>query len=117
MTIKAFGLVSFILLAMCLTGCITRTTTVTRSSGGSKSDAREVKYSLDGNGGISGAGDASTVTFAEGKVVVEKARVLVNDKEAAKIPEATKLILVDYTAKTLTVTADGAKVHEEKFGK
>jgi RNase P/RNase MRP subunit p29 len=61
--------------------------------------------------------DAATVTFPAGKVIVEKARVLVNDQEVAKVPEETKVVAVDYTGGTLTITADGTKVHEAKHSK
>ena len=74
-----------------------------------------VKFSVDGGGGISMQQDAATVNFAEGKVVVEKARVLLNDKEVAKVPEDAKVVEVDYTAGTLTLTADGTKVYEARL--
>jgi hypothetical protein len=72
---------------------------------------------VDGGGSVFAQADATTVTFAEGKVVVEKARVLLNDKEVAKVPEDAKVVEVDYTAGTLTITADGTKVHESKLRK
>ena len=31
--------------------------------------------------------------------------------------QATKVVLVDYTGGLLTISADGAKVHEAKLGK
>jgi hypothetical protein len=78
---------------------------------------REVKYSLDGNGKANFVGELATIDFSEGKVVVEKNRILFNDKEVAKVPEATKLVAVDYTDGLLTITADGAKVHEGRLKK
>jgi hypothetical protein len=85
------------------------------SGGGSMGGGREVKFSLDGGGGISSQQDRATVNFTEGKVVVEKARVLLNDKEVAQVPENTKVVAIDYTAGTLTVTADSTKVYEAKL--
>jgi hypothetical protein len=98
-----------------LAGCASRTET--RSTGGTKIDGREVKFALDGNGGVTSTAGMTTVTFSQGKVIVEKTRVLVNDKEVASVAEDVKVVTVDYTAKTLTVTADGTKIHEEKLGK
>src|SRR5947209_13973458 len=107
--LRSFGFIAVVLLAgLTLAGCRTRTSGISggRSSGGTKSGSREVKFSLDGGGGIWTQADASTVTFAEGKVVVEKARVLFNDKEVAQFPEDTKIVEVDYIGGTLTITAD-----------
>src|SRR5690242_21136674 len=63
-----------------------------RSSGGASNDAREVKFSVDGGGGIGMEHGIATINFAEGKVVVEKARVLLNDKEIATVPADTKVV-------------------------
>ena len=98
----------------------------TRSSGGGGMvGGREVKFALDGPGGIKPGGERRTngsieeipaiVEFTGGKVSVEKARVLLNDKEVAKLPENTKVVAVDYTGGTLTITADGTKVYEAKL--
>lgn len=96
---------------------------VMRSSGeGGMAGGRQVKFDLDGPGGITPGGTRSTngvveetpaiVHFTGGKVTVEKARVLLNNVEVAKLPDDTKVVAVDYTAGTLTITADGKKVYE-----
>ena len=105
----------FFLMGVCLIGC--GSGTVQHSSGSGKSGGREVQFAVDGAGGIVMTQDVATVTFPAGKVIVEKARVLVNDQEVAQIPEETKLVTVDYTGGTLTLTADGAKIHEAKHSK
>jgi len=108
-------------MATSLAGCGSSTTV--RYTGDTKIGDREVKYSLDGPGDVTSTTDAeegvtvSTVTFTGGKVVVEKARVLVNDKEVAKIADDAKVVEVDYTRQMLTIKADGVKIHEAKFGK
>ena len=45
---------------------------------------------------------------------VEKARLLLNGEEVAKLPEEAKLVQINSTAGTLTITADGTKVYESK---
>ena len=60
------------LVLVSLEGCARRTVTVGRATGEAKSGTRVVKFSLDGNGGIVGLQDRATVTFAGGKVIVEK---------------------------------------------
>ena len=54
------------------------------------------------------------------KVIIEKARVLLNDQEVAKLPEDAKVVQVDYTAGTLTMGAGatlnvGAKTVDCRF--
>ena len=114
---RSLGLIAIVLLAVVsLAGCGIRTTS--RSTGGCKMGSREVKFSLDGKGGISQLEqDTAIISFTEGKVVVEKARVLLNEKEVAKVPEDAKVVEVDYDAGTLTITADGSKVHEAELRK
>ena len=56
------------------------------SSGGASNGTREVKFSVDGGGGIVMQEGIATVSFAKGKVVVEKTRVLLNEKELATVP-------------------------------
>ncbi len=77
--------------------------------------SREVKYVVDGNADFMSRNEVTQVNFAGGKVIVERTRILLNDKEVAKIPEATKKVFIDYTDGLLTVTADGTKVHEAKL--
>jgi hypothetical protein len=116
MQLRSNGLIAVVLLVVvCLGGC--GTWTVGRSSGSAGVGPREVKFSLDGPSGIVAQPDSATITFTGGKVVVEKARVLLNDKEVAKVPEGAKVVAVDYTTGTLTITADGTKVHEAQLSK
>jgi len=91
------------------------TGTVGHSSGGASSGSREVKFSVDGGGGIVMQGGIATINFAKGNVVVEKLRVLLNEKEVATLPENVKVVEMDYTAGKLTITADGMIVHETKL--
>jgi hypothetical protein len=114
---RSLGLIDVILLAVdFLAGCGTGTSG--RSSGGASIGPREVKFSVDGNGGVLVQPDAATVTFAEGNVVVEIAVVLLMDKEVAKLPEDAKVMEVDSTAAvTLTITAARTKVHEAMLRK
>ena len=79
--------------------------------------SREVKYSVDGPGQIASKQTAATITFSEGKLVVEKSRVLLNDQEVAKLAEDAKVVEVDYSAGLLTITADGSKVYDAKLRK
>jgi hypothetical protein len=79
---------------------------VTRSSGVAKSGQREVKFSVDGDGSIFAGPDSTTVTFSLGEIVVEESRVLLEGVELATIRADTKVVNVDYTDETLTITAD-----------
>ena len=79
---------------------------------------RKVKYSVDGNGSIIARQRTSAaVVFSRGEIVIEKARVLLNDKELAKISEDAKLVEVGYASGTLTINADGEKVYSSELGK
>jgi len=82
---------------------------------------RQVSASIDGHVGdphkIDQRGDAVVITFAGGELVVEKARITLDGKEVAKVPEAAKKVAFDYTAGKLTGTADGAVVLEMPPGK
>jgi hypothetical protein len=49
--------------------------------------------------------------------VVEKARITLDGKEVAKVPEGAKKVAFDYTAGKLTGTADGAVVLGMPLGK
>lgn len=105
-----------ILAVVALGGCARRTATVDRSTGSATIGSRDVKFSVDGDGGIMGLQDSAAVTFAVGKVIVEKDRILFYDIEVAKMPADAKVVDVGYTSSTLTIRVDGAKVHESKFG-
>ena len=81
-----------------------------RSNLATKAGDREVKASLDGAGFISSDGNTAVISFAAGKLVVEKKAVRLDEEELAKLPEEAKLVEVDYTAGKLTVTADGKSI-------
>lgn len=81
-----------------------------RSILGTRIGDREVKASLDGAGFISSEGDAAAISFAAGKLVVDKGAVRLDGEELAKLPEDAKKVEVDYTGGKLTVTADGKSV-------
>jgi hypothetical protein len=105
-------LVAWIVLASLVVGCGPKT--VGRSILTTTIGTRTVKASVDGPSFISSQDDVATVTFSGGKLVVEKTRVLRDDKEIAQLPaEATK-VDIDYTAGTLSITADGVSVFPTK---
>ena len=81
--------------------------------------SREIKFDLDGLGGITmDAGrKIGFVNCEAGNLAVEQSRLLLDDKEIAKLPEDTKVVLVEFKAGTLTVTADGAIVYSSAAGK
>jgi hypothetical protein len=79
--------------------------------------AREVKAGLDGAGSISSEGDAAVISFAAGKLVVEREAVKLDGEEVAKLPEEAKKVEVDYTAGKLTVLVDGKSVVSERIRK
>jgi predicted esterase len=102
--LRSIGLVAVVILGVSLAGCWAKK--ANRSWGNATVNSRTVKFSVDGSGGVVSQGVSSgsylaTVTFREGKVVVEKATVLFNDKEVAQLPEDTKVVEVDYTSGTL----------------
>ena len=79
---------------------------------------RQIKASLDGgSSSISGHDGAAFITFSGGNLVVEKSRILLDDKEVAKVPEDATHVEIDYTAGTLTATADGVNVLTTKLTK
>ena len=51
------------------------------------------------------------------ELVIGKEQLLVDKKEAAKIPAGAKKFAVAFTAGTLTVTADGAEIFSTTLGK
>ena len=97
------------------TGCGAKT--VGRSELSTKFAAREVKATVDGGAFISLQGDDAIVTFGGGKVVVEKARVVLDGKDIGTLPEEAALVEVDVTAGTLTVTVDGKGIATVKLVK
>ena len=82
---------------------------------------RQMSASIDGHVGdphtIDRRGDAVVITFVGGELVVEKARITLDGKEVAEVPEGAKKVAFDYTAGKLTGTADGVLVLEMPLGK
>ena len=72
---------------------------------------RTVQATVDGGGFISSEADNAIITSGAGKVRVEKDRVLLGEKEIAKIAAAATKIDVVYSNAALTVSADGAQVY------
>ena len=102
---------SFVALSLILAlsnGCGGKT--VGRSRLSTKLPTREVKVSVDGPAWITSQENTAIVTFGNRKLVVEKTRVLLDDKDVATLAEDAALVEVDSTAGTLTVTADGTIV-------
>jgi len=81
---------------------------------GGTSWQREVKFQVQGPGGITTQGNTSTIQFAKGKLLIEEARILLNSKELVAIPQDAKKIEVNYARSQLTITADGKQVHAGK---
>ena len=79
--------------------------------------SREVKYSVEGGGQIASAKTTATITFKDGRIIVEKSRVLWNDREVSPLPEDAKMVEVNYTGGLLTITADGASIYVARIGK
>jgi ABC-type molybdate transport system ATPase subunit len=78
---------------------------------------QEVKASVDGGGFISSDGKTAVITFAGGKLAVEKGAVKLDGEVLAKLPEDARKVEVDYTAGKLTVTADGKSVASRELRK
>src|SRR5262249_58603645 len=82
---------------------------------------RQVSASIEGHTGdphkIGQRGDAVVITFVGGELLVEKARITLDGKEVAKVPEGAKKVAFDYTAGKLTCIADGAVVLQMPLGK
>lgn len=78
---------------------------------------REVKATVDGGAFISSEGDIAILTFSGGKLVVEKDRVQLNNKELATIAEDSKKVDIAYSAGKLTITADGESVLSSELKK
>jgi hypothetical protein len=111
---RKWAVVAFIVIAIQVAGCGTKKTgrSILRTTIG----PRTVTASLDGPGFISSEGDNAIVTFSGGKLVVEKERVLLDNKEVAKIPAEATDVQVDYTGGALSVMAEGAGVYSTKLG-
>jgi hypothetical protein len=102
-----------LVLSLLLTGC--NPLAMGRSTLSSTVGSRVVKATVDGSASIvgtsSGGTSTVTITFSGGKLVITNTSAELDGKEIAKVPEAAKLIEVDYTAKKLTVSADGVRLY------
>jgi hypothetical protein len=90
-------------------GCKPKTTTA-HASLSARVAGREIKASIDGPAFIQPQSDAASITFGNHKVRVEKERLLLDDKETAKIPSSATNVTVVVSNATLTVTADSSNI-------
>jgi hypothetical protein len=89
-------------------GCKPKTTVLASLS--ATVAGREIKASIDGPAFIQPQADSATITFGNHKVRVEKERLLLDDKETAKIPARATNVTVVVSNATLTVTADSTNI-------
>lgn len=103
-----------LLLAVCA-GCTQAD--VTRedaySHGAVQVGLREVRYNLDGGGEVTTRENppAAVIDFERGMLMVDDARVLLNDEEFVPLPDGAKIVRVHYSNHRLWVGADGLKLH------
>jgi hypothetical protein len=95
---------------------------VSRSTSSTTVGGRQINTRIDGQTTMSTArraegGGASEISFAGGKLVIEKDKVMLNGAEIAKLPAATTKIDIEYLADVLTISADGNKVYSGKLPK
>ncbi len=119
------SLVLLIFVAATTSGCGTRTTagstSLTMTEPGGSTWSRQITYSLESNKTTAMSGfprqDAATIDFAGGKLLIERERVLLNDKELAAVPGNAKSVDIKCVSGSLTITADGSRVYEGKLPK
>ena len=106
------------LVVISIAGCSSKSGASNHSKGGGRIGFREINFDLDGQGGFSTEGDASggVITFDGGKVTVQQSKLLLDGKEVAKVPDNAKVVLVEYKAGKLTVTADGKTIYPSAAG-
>jgi len=95
-----------LMIAMC--GCKRNTTS--HSSLSSAVNGRQINASIDGPGFIQQDTEAAIITFPGHKVRVEKERLLVDEKESAKIAAIASRIDVVVSNATITVLADSTNI-------
>lgn len=122
-------LIASVVLTICLfPGCGMRTggrtggsTTLSMTDPDGKAWSRQVTYALDSRSTTAASGvprqDTMTITFDGGRLIIERARVVLNDKDLAQLPDSAKAVNIDYTSGKLTITADGNKAYEGKLPK
>ncbi len=86
--------------------------------GAEGSECATINFDLEGPGGFSSESDVSggVITSDGGKVTVQRTKLLLDGKEVAKVPENAKVVLVEYKAGKLTVTADGNTIYPAAAG-
>lgn len=98
-------------LALVVCGCKVKTSFTSNSTLSSTlSSGRNVKATIDGFGSIQSGGDTATISFSGHKLAVEKARLLLDGGEVAKLPPTATNIEIVVSNRTLNVTADSANV-------
>lgn len=98
-----------------LAGCTSRA--ASRSNFSTKLGNCEVRATLDGGGSITTDGKAAVISFAAGKLTVEKGSLQLDGNELTKLPEDSKKIEIDCTDGLLTVKADGDSVFSTELRK
>lgn len=113
-TARALMLITLLtLIAASSTGCVVKKSVGT-SKGSAKVGSREVTFSLEGNGGVFSTNKSATIAFDAGEIVIEKEKVLVNDRDVAKVPEDAKVVAIVYADGKLKIDADGKMLYEAK---
>ena len=93
---------------LAVAGCKVKTTghsILTASSGG-----RDIQVSADGPAWVGPSEDRFTVKVTGHEIVIEKERLLVDQKESAKVAAEAKKFDVTVADGTLTVMADGVGI-------
>ena len=89
-------------------GC--RRQTVTHSMLSGSSGGRSASADIDGPAAIFPQEDKIIIKMKDHAIVIERERLLVDEKERAKIPADAKKFDVKVAGGTLTVTADDAEI-------
>ena len=84
--------------------------TAGRSSISAGSGGRSIVVSAEGRAFVQPQEDRFTVTLTGHEIVIDKERLLVDKKEAAKVPAGAKKFEVNFMDGTLTIGADGAEI-------
>lgn len=111
---------AILLLSLLVVGCSNRGPGISGHTSGTQTiGSREVKYDLDGPGGFVAGEEPNigSVVFDGGTVMVDKNRLLLGDKEIAKLPATAKTISIDVHAGQLTVSVDGSTIFPAAHGK
>ena len=96
-------------------GCKPKSTGYSALSAGS--GGRDIHVSAEGGAWVFPEENQFTVKVAGHEIVIDRARVLVDKKEGAKVPAGAKKFEVNFGSGTLTVGADGAEILKTPLGK